>query len=181
MAPRLEANKQDSLEAYVDSKIMCNLRCLCFQIPGKSPNTGLNGTVTNSLNQITPGTPPTGDSRAPAAQQKQVPSPTHFLAADSGQKKWYRWIQKKLVVFSNHPELWPVMIWIPTYSNYPLVAIKPIKPGRWGPQDSLHLRWVFVRQPSAHIQAWVVADGLKRPKKRAVLFEPLLVDYSSSL
>ena len=56
VAPRLEANKQDSLEAYVDSKIMCNLRCLCFQIPGKSPNTGLNGTGTNSLNQITPGT-----------------------------------------------------------------------------------------------------------------------------
>ena len=104
VAPRLEANKQDSLEAYVDSKIMYNLRCLCFQIPGKSPNTGLNGTGTNSLNQITPGTPPTGDSRAPAAQQKQVPSPTHFLAADSGQKKWHRWIQKKWVVFSNHPD-----------------------------------------------------------------------------
>ena len=30
MAPRLEANKQDYLEAYVDAKIMCNLRCWCF-------------------------------------------------------------------------------------------------------------------------------------------------------
>lgn len=101
VAPRLEANKQDNLEAYVDAKIMCNLICLHFQIPGKSLNTGLNGTGTNSTNHSWD---TTGDSRAPAAQQKQVLSPTHFLAADSGQEKWYRWIQKKWVVFSNHPE-----------------------------------------------------------------------------